>query len=231
MKNYFALLVGLWLTTPLLAQQFLTPLTTLTGDAQVITQDDRTINGDIRMATMGPKGLISFRVKETETGTVHKFAAEDVKTLRLKLDQMAKIELYQQQTATITRLSNANFEEFQEREFIYYHQVAWPGKPDKYLLVQLLNEGWDSKIKVYDYPGGMKTGTTSINGVAVSGGDAKSFVVDYLGETQIVNKRNYEKEHFGRLFGNCPNVVALDPKDRDFNNFALHVFTFETGCE
>lgn len=212
------------------AQQFLTPVSSLTGDAVAETQDGKTISGDIRMAVLGPKGLIKFRIKDEGTGEVFKFEAEQVKTLRVKMDGLAKLETFAQQTSTISRLSNANFDEAQEREFIYYHTVAWPDKPGKYMLVQLLNAGWESKVKVYDYPA-KKTGTTSIGGIDVAGGEAKSYVVDYLGTTSIVDKKNYKKSHFDKMFGGCEAITSLEENQSGFDDFALHVFLFEKECE
>lgn len=211
------------------SQQFVTPLTTLTGAATAETVDGRTISGDIRMVSMGMKGLMSFRIIEYSTGQTHKFVAEEVKKLSVKMDGFAKLETLTQQTSNISRMGKADFEEYEKREFIFFHQVAWPDKPGKYLLVQLLNEGWDSKIKVYDYPI-KKTATTSIGGLAIAGNEAKSFVVDYEGTITIIDRANYKKTHFEKMFSGCESVTALEDKFKSFQEFALHVFLYETEC-
>jgi hypothetical protein len=229
MKKFILTNLVMFISLFTYAQQFYTPLTTLTGDAVATTSDGRVISGDIRMVSMGMKGLMSFRIKDAVTEEVHKFEAEEVKTLSIRMDGIAKFETLSQQTSNISRMSKANFKEYETREFIYFHQVEWPDKPGKFLLVQLLNEGWDSKVKVYDYPI-KKTGTTSIGGIAVMGGEAKSFIVDFEGKTSIVDRNNYKKTHFDRMFSGCENVMALEEKYKSFEDFALHVFTYEKEC-
>ena len=230
MKKHIQLIILSFLLAGMAtAQEFVTPLSSLSGDALAETNDGKTIEGRISMATMGMKGLMSFRIKEESTGIAHKFKAEDVKSLRIRIDAMGKMETLSQQTSNITRASKANFNEYREREFIYYHQVEWPEKPGKYMLVQLLNEGWDSKIKVYDFPS-KKTATTSVGGFAIAGNEAKSFVVDYMGSTNIVDRRNYKSDHFPKMFGSCDQLSAFDDKQSSFSDFAVHVFIFETEC-
>lgn len=215
---------------PLQAQQFLTPVSTITGDAVVETQDGRIIEGDIRTAMFGMKGLMSFRIKDAETGEVERFKAEDVKSVRIKMDGWGKLATLNQQTSNLSKMSSADFSEAADREYIYYDQVAWPGKKNKHMLVQLLNAGWADKIKVYDYPS-KKTSTTSVGGIAVAGGDAKAYVVSYGGETMIVDKKKYQKTYFSQLFNDCEAFHEMEEKDTRFIHFASHVFLYETACE
>ncbi|MBK6264331.1 hypothetical protein JKA74_04725 [Marivirga sp. S37H4] len=212
------------------AQQFLTPVNTLTGDAKVETTDGKVIEGDIRTAMFGGKGLMSFRIKDETTGDVTRFKAEEVKSLRVKMDGWGKMAMLSEQTSSLQKMSNANFDESVDREYIYYHTVKWPGKKNKYRLVQLLNAGFDNAIKVYDYPG-KKTASVGMGGMTIAGGNAKTYVVAYGGETVLVEKGKYTKKHFDELFKDCPSLNELDKKDKDWREFASHVFINETSCQ
>jgi hypothetical protein len=231
MKKYFQILLGsllcLFLFENASAQQFLTPVSTLSGDARAITKDGRTIEGKISTAMLGPKGLISFRIKDEQTGETTRFKAEEIDSLRIKMDGLAKMMTLSDQTSNLRKLSNANFNEINEREYIYYHQVQWPGK-SKFRLVQLLNAGWHDQIQVYD--SGQKTANTSVGGIAVAGGEAKSYVIRYKGETFLVESKNYQKQHFPALFANCPPLMGLEKSDTRFRFMAEHIFVFTTEC-
>lgn len=212
------------------AQQFLTPVSSLTGDAKVETNDGTIIEGDIRTAFFSGKGLKSFRIKDTETGDVTRFKAEEVKSLRIKMDGWGKLATYAEQTSSLQKMATADFDEAVDREYIYYHTVKWPGKKDKFMLSQLLNPGFDSKIKVYDYPG-KKTASAGIGGMTVVGGNAKKYVVAIDGETYMVEKGKYKKEDFDMLFSDCDKLSSLEKSDKEWDDMALHVFINETECK
>ncbi|MGM0581165.1 MAG: hypothetical protein ACQETL_10825 [Bacteroidota bacterium] len=215
------------------AQQFLTPVNSLTGDAKVVTKDGEVIKGDIRSAFFSGKGLKSFRIKDAETGEKTRFKADEVESLRIKMDAWAKFATKMEQTSSVQKMSEANFEEAVDREYIYYHSVKWPKKRKKYILSQLLNAGFDSKIKVYDYPAGKKTASVGIGGMDIAGGNAKEYVVK-LGdqeETIMALKRKYDKEYFDMFFGDCEKLSSLDKNEKEWDEFAAHVFIYDTECE
>ncbi|WP_296623479.1 hypothetical protein [Marivirga sp.] len=217
-------------TFTLSAQQFLTPVSTITGDAKVVTKSGDVIEGDIRTAFFGGKGLKSFRIKDAETGDITRFKAEDVESVRIKMDGWGKFSTVMEQTSSLQKMATADFNESVDREYIYYHTVLWPGKKNKYMLSQLLNAGFDSKIKVYDYPA-KKTASAGIGGITVVGGNAKKYVVAIDGETHMVEKGKYKKRDFDLLFSDCEKLNSLDKGDKDWSDMAAHVFIYDTECK
>lgn len=211
------------------AQQFLTPVSTLTGDARVETNDGTLVEGDIRTALFSGKGLKSFRIKDATTGEVSKFKAEEIKSLRVKMDGWGKLATFANQTSSLQKLSQANFDEAVDREYIYYHTVQWPGTKDKYMLAQLLNPGFDHVMKVYDYPS-KKTASVGVAGMTVAGGNTKSFVVSVGDETIMVEKGKYAKDHFDQLFSDCGKLNTLERSEKEWRDFAAHVFINDTEC-
>jgi hypothetical protein len=215
------------------AQQFLTPVNSLTGDAKVVTKDGEVVEGDIRTALFSGKGLKSFRIKDAETGEKIRFKAEDVESLRIEMDAWGKLLTLGEQTSNLQKMSQADFNESVDRKYIYYHTVKWPEKRNKYILSQLLNPGFDSKIKIYDYPAGKQTASIGVGGMSVMGGNAKEYVVKLDGqeETIMALKRKYDKEYFDMFFGDCEKLNSLDKDDKDWDEFAAHVFIYDTECE
>ena len=213
------------------AQYFLTPVNALlNSDAQIVLIDGSVVKGKVTSSTLGDKGLVSIGLKD-EAGAKYKFKPEQVKSVRCSITKMMKLELFSDKTSNLGRLANPTFNELKERDYVEFEQVEWPDKPGKFLLSQLLNPGFDSKIKVYDYPG-KKTGNVSVVGIPVKGNEARVFIVRKGDQILMVDKRRYEKEHFATLFADCPAVVSsLSSDEKGFNYFAAHTFTYENDCK
>jgi hypothetical protein len=218
---------GLLLTPGLFAQHFVTPLQSISGVGLVVTVEGKEIPCEIRSALFGMNGLASLTVRDTVTGEKLKFKAEQVARLRIKIDALAKMEMLADKTSNLKKLRDADFSEITDREYAYYDQVQIPGK-DHFVLTQLLNPGFDSKIRVYDKPMA-KTGETEIGGIAVSGGQAKAYYVIRDGVTTEITRGKYAKAFFPLLFSDCPDLVAAFP-DPEFADFAEHVLYFEKFC-
>lgn len=208
-------------------QGFVTPLTSITGSALLTTIDGREVTGDLKMALFGPAGIMSLTIKDSATGEKARFKAEEVSKLRVKIDGLAKLEMLGDKTSNLKKFINADFNEIVDRKFAYYEQVKIPGK-EKFVLTQLLNPGFDSKIRVFDKPMA-KTGETSVGGISLSGGEARAYFVVARGVTTEITRGRYSREFFGLLFGDCPELVKEFP-DPKFQDFASHVWFSDRVC-
>jgi len=218
------------------AQTFLIPVESFIGaqPSSLVTVAGDTIHGEVRSALFMNGLLKSFTFRIESTDEKIKYKAEDVKYLRVKASQMATWESLSVGTSTISRMSKTDFNQIKNREFIEFEQALQPGNKNKYALLQLLNPGFDSKIKVYSDPNGPKTGTTTINGMAISGGEDKSYLVVKGGiKAERIKKKDY-KESFAILFGDCPDLIktySADNKKIEFWDFAGHVFDYDQSCK
>lgn len=204
--------------------QFVTPLTSISGSAICTKTDGEIIEGELKNAMSGPNGLMSFKIKDRD-GNDFKLKATDVLELKIKVDGLAKLEIIAEQSANLEKLANSNFEEVVNREYIIWQQVKHPSK-DKYLLLQLLNPGFDNKMKVYDLPGA-KSGESSVNDVAISGGQATAYYIVKDGKTLKLTKKDYKKGAYAELFSDCPEMNKKKP---NLKEFALDVFQYE-NCD
>jgi len=214
------------LTAMSIKAQFVTPITTITGPAEVTTVDGKTYTGKLKNAMFGTVGIMSFKLKDDE-GNDTKFKAADVEQLKLKVDGLAKMEIIAEQSSNISKLAHSNFKEVVDREYIYWQRVKNPDK-DKYYLLQLLNPGFDDLLKVYDLPNS-KSGETSVDDVAVSGNNATAYYVIKNGKTLKITKKKYKKQDFKLLFGDCPQII--ENNEPDFKAFAEHVFFYNERCK
>jgi hypothetical protein len=209
------------------SQGFVTPVSSITGEAVLTAADGRVIPGKLSMAVFGPTGLSSLGIRDSATGSRSRFKAGEVTRLRVKVDGLARLEMLGDKTSNLKKLANADFDEITDRQYIYYEQIKLPEK-DKYVLAQLLNPGFDTRIRVFDKPIA-KTGETSINGIAISGGEARAYYVVAGGVTTEVTRSNYGRVAFKQLFADCPAMTGEFP-DPQFADFAVHVMYYERGC-
>lgn len=222
---YFSAVLIAMLFGTTISAQFVTPITSITGDADIITVDGQKKSGKLKNAVSGTNGLISFKFEDKD-GNKTKYKASNIQQLKIKVDGLAKIEIIADQSENITKLAKSNFKEVVDRDYIYWQRVKDPSK-DKYTLLQLLNPGFDSRIKVYDLPNS-KSGETTIDDIAVSGGEATAYMVVKDGNSMKITKKKYKKEGFNLLFGDCKLVV--DECKPDFKQFATHVFIYDENC-
>ncbi len=224
MKQLFSLLAFLFIFHITKAQEFLTPLETLTGKVQVTTVDGKTVYGKLTSVSFEARGLGNFRVKDSATDEVIKFTPENVKTLQVKMTFNNRMETIEKQS--MFKLLKSKGKEVSEREYITFNLVTYPEKKDKILLLQLLNPDFSSKIQVYEHKVGGKS-STSILGIETELNEATSFIIVINGVSSFVEKKKYKTDYFDKVFASCPELMAMPEKEVRFSDFAKHVSIFE----
>ena len=185
--------------------QFMTPLSSMTGYAFVSMVNGDTLSGDIKNAMSGMNGIISFKIEKAD-GVGVKIKTADVKELKIKIDGLARIEMVANAEIHLTKPEKNNLEQIGTREYIVWEQVKHY-KKDKFLLLQLINPDFDSKIKVYAVPtsGGSNASDDNISYYAVKDGITKK-----------MNNKDYKKGGYAELFSDCPQMDKKKPKITDF---------------
>lgn len=224
MKQLFSLLAFLFIFHLTKAQEFLTPLETLTGKVQVTTVDGKTVYGKLTSVSFEARGLGNFRVKDSATDEVIKFTPENVKTLQVKMTFNNRMETIEKQS--MFKLLKSKGKEVSDREYITFNLVTYPEKKDKILLLQLLNPDFSSKIQVYEHKVGGKS-STSILGIETELNEATSFIIVINGVSSFVEKKKYKTDYFDKIFASCPELMAMPEKEVSFSDFAKHVSIFE----
>ncbi len=166
-----------------------------------------------------------------ENGVKIKYKAAEVEKLRIKMTTLAKIGTIIEGSESITAVAKLDVTEIIEREFIIYEQALLPKKKDKYALLQLLNPGFDGRIKVYENPMGGESGL-SLGGIKVTGGEEKSFLVVKDGDKSMKIKKGSYKKDFSMLFGDCTEMLKILSDEKiHFQDMALHVLYFNLNCK
>jgi hypothetical protein len=198
----------------------------ISKEVYVVTMDNDTIKGKYGGGSFSMGLLKSFNIK-IEDGTKMKFKAEELKTVAIKPNKITNIE------GSLTAVGIDGLKAFDDvinREWVFYNQALQPKKKDKYALMQLVNPGFDSKIKVYHNPNPNAKETKGFGGFGA--GDDKSYLVVYDGGKSVLYKKGkYKKEAPRNLFKNCPVFIENFGGDKfKWKNFAEHVYVYDQLC-
>ena len=189
------------------------------------------VSGTLRGAVI-INGYLDRITLKKENGEKLKLKPVDISRLVVKASRLAKLSMIAESTISIKELTKTNFEEIVNREYIIFETAMRSNKAGKLRLMQLLNPGFDSQIKVFANPNANETGGFSVSGVKLTGGAKRSFLfLEHGNKTIIVRKSNYKK-NFDELYQNCPKMLAVFSGEKvKWDDVAGHVFTYDQSCK
>lgn len=177
-------------------------------------------------------GYLSTIVFKADDGTKTKFKPEDVSKLAVKASKLAKLAMISESTSSIKEMTHKDFDEIVNREYIIFETAMRSNKAAKLRLMQLLNPGFDSHIKVFADPNAKQTGGVGLGGIKLTGGEDKSylFVIDDA-QAVLVKKGSYKK-NFDDLYASCPQMEeAFAGEKLKWQDVAGHVFAYDQACK
>ena len=97
--------------------------------------------------------------------------------------------------------------------------------------MQLLNPGFDSKIKVFAEPS-KKTGGLNVGGLQLTGGEARAYLFVKGTEKSFEVKKGSYSKNFEELYSDCPQMLSTFQGEKiKWNDVALHVFAYDQACK
>jgi hypothetical protein len=172
------------------------------------------------------KGLIVNVAGKTTDGKKFEHKAEDIQFLALAPADFAKYAAFNEGMTSVARAGKTDFKQI-NRDLVFFYQEYLVDKK-RTVLVQLVNPGFDSQIRVYDDPFAAQTAGVGVAGVQMTGGLDKSYYVNHNGKTFRLMKSDYDKK-FKEFFGSCPDVKA-NYKNAAWRDFAEHLYLLEQKC-
>lgn len=227
--------ISLMLTTRVFAQGFIKEIegegfSALYGNECIVTlKSGNVIHGKFVGGTGSNNGLNKITIK-LENGEKVKYTAEEVILLKIKCSELANLFMMTDATVSVKEMANTDFNEIVNREYLIFEEALLAKKADKYSLLQLLNPGFDSKIKVY--PTSEKTMGMSVGGIGITGGSDKSYQFVKGGQKAFkVSKGDYKKD-FESIYGDCPEMVSRVKGEKiKWEDVAAHVFIYDQLCK
>lgn len=205
------------------SQAFLPPYQPTIGlkKGYVILNDCTKIEGTFNLINHS-KNIKSCILKD-KSGKKHSLKANQIGKVFIVLTGFDKLNAYSEITLNLKELLNINFREVFKPEYYVWEPVI-SNKKGKLKVVQLINPGFDSKMKVYRDPTAMQFESSEFSGT-----QELSYLVLKKGWSAAykIKKTAYGKQ-FKILFADCPKLskVFKDKKPR-WEDFASHVFLYD----
>ena len=173
------------------------------------------------------KGLIIRVEGKTTDGKKFKYEADEIQELALSPSDFAKMAAFSESTRSVAKIQRSKTNEAGRELVLFFNERLDDQKREA--LLQLVNPGFESQIRVYDDPFAAETTGVGIGGFQLTGGMDKSFYVKSGGRVIRLKKRNYD-EMFRPLFDKCEPVMTKYGKNFAWRDFCYHVFMLDQEC-
>ncbi len=179
------------------------------------------------------KGLIEEVIIKDAGGKKIKLKPEQIKSMYLMPSGYSKLST-NMDVGTKVKKWDAKYidSEIIKKGYAYFEKAKVAIKNDQeLLLMQLLNPGFNSKVKVFHDPFAAETMRVGFGGMTMAGGDDKSYYVQ-VGEfpAKKLKKKEYDDE-IKVMYASCPTLVKKIGEKIRWTEFAQHVYTYTFDCQ
>ena len=197
-----------------------------------ITLDDGTeISGTLKDLDY-KKGIIKKIKIENADGKKVKLSPENINFMYLPQSNLDKFNKLTKFASDATLWKSKNIDQSKIGEgYIYFEKATLAkGKKESQLIFQLLNTSFSDNVKIYHDPFAQETLAVGVGGVALAGGDAKSYYVKVGDEPAFRLKKKDYKDLFSKLWADCPAVIEKYGDKIKWTEFPNHVFDYTNEC-
>ena len=228
---FFALFIFTSSST-LNAQQFLDPFETIASKktTYITLEDGSEMEGKVRRLKY-KKGLIKEINIKNEDGK-KEVPIEDINYAYLPQsdwDKIGKALDFDVQRMTQQNDGTYDMERLKDGYAYFEKSQVKVKKKERTLLMQLLNPGSCSRIKVYHDPFARETMSAGIGGMTLAGGNDKSYYIRIDdGVAFKFTKKNFKKGYMD-IFGDCKEIKKKYKKAK-WKDFEEMVFEYNKSC-
>ncbi len=229
----FVLLLSFLISFSVQAQKFLKPFESVSHKkATYITKEDGSeMQGTVKKLNR-KKGLIKKVKIKNEDGDKMEMPIEDINYVYFPQSGWDKFMKFDDFITDATQWDAGLYDLDRIKEgYAYFEKSEVKVKKKKrVLLMQLLNPGTCSRIKVYHNPFAGETAGIGVAGIQVAGGKDKSYYIRIDdGVAFKLTKKSYKKQ-FKEIFGDCKEVKKIYGKAK-WSQFEKTVFAYNDACK
>jgi hypothetical protein len=226
------LFLGVTISTT--AQSFLAPFEGFsTKKTTYITMQDGSEQEGQLKNLKRKKGLITEIFLKTDGQKKPlRILADDIKNMYVPASGLAKLNNSLEKSFDATEWKSDGIEQERMKDgyaYFEFSEVLYK-KETRKLLLQLLNPGFSTGIRVYHDPFAGETMSAGVGGIRVAGGDEKSYYVKKGDQKAYRLKKKEYNEEFTRLFKDCMEVIKSVEGDPRWSDFAKHAYAY-AGCK
>ena len=197
--------------------------------AHIAKNDGTEITGKIKKVKR-KKGLLISVAINTDAGALT-LLPDEINHMYLPPSGLDKFSRSVDEAYTMSKWDRDDVESDLIKDgYVYFEKakVNLKGK-ERVMLMQLLNPGFSSKIRVYFDPFAQETTRAGIGGLTVAGGLDKSYYIQRGEEPAYRMKKKEYRKDFENFFEDCPTLFKEYEKP-DWPDFAKHVFHYSEKC-
>jgi hypothetical protein len=196
----------------------------------IVLSTGEKIQGRFHGGTYVKDGLSKITIKLDNEEKV-KYKPEQIVSLRIKASEWMRLAMVSSSASSLSEMENAHFVETMNRDSVIFETALAAKKTDTYRLLQLVNPGFDSLIKVFAEPSA-KTGGINVGGIQVTGGEDKAYLFVKGSEKAFVVKKGSYDKNFEELFADCAAMLsAFEGHKIIWDDVALHVYVYDQMCK
>lgn len=229
----FILLIVAGLCSSTNAQKLLKPFDTVSHKktSYIYMENGKEIQGTVKKLKR-KKGLVREINIKNAKGKKVTVPIEDIKYAYLPQSGLDKFMKFDEFIGDATMWEDGLYDKERIKAGYAYFEKAevMVKKKKRTMLVQLLNPGLCSRVKVYHDPIAKEAMGVGVAGFKVAGGGDKSYYISKDGAvaTKLLKKRY--KKSFGDLFGDCKTVKSKFGKAQ-WSKFEEALFLYNQTCE
>jgi hypothetical protein len=241
MKHLFFIVFWL-LVTLCFSQEFVQPYEDeipLSFDCYAVTNQGDSVVGKPVLVIGMARGIRKITLITSE-GEKKVFRADELTKLGFKNNGVVNTFSIIERSSSIKKIATTNWKQIFNREYIVFQHTLLPsGK--RHVMMQILNPGFDTRIKVFysngsrktfgvrvPLPPSMKIGPMTSNGLRLTGGMQRVYWISKNNDKVYkVKKGRYNKKTFLKIFGDSPEMTDAFNRPYRFKNFPEHVFYYD----
>jgi hypothetical protein len=209
------------LSNNLYSQAFLPPYQPAAGFPKgfVILKDSTKIEGSFRLINHN-KNIRSCIIKDTNDQK-YTFKTQQIDKVYISLNVLDKLNTFNDFTLSLIDIYHLDFKELLNPVYFIWENVNCEGKEK---VLQLLNPGFDSRIKIFRNPHAIQEGGDQ----EIMGEDMSYYIVKAGTKVALKVKKKSYSEQFMQIFSDCPELIESQ-KDHsiEWHDFAAHVYIYD----
>ncbi|MCB0688741.1 MAG: hypothetical protein KDC53_19515 [Saprospiraceae bacterium] len=223
--------LGISLSGTLFSQSLLTGYSMFSHkkSAFITTTEGQTLEGTVDKVKR-KKGLLELVILDINGKKVALKPAE-IDHMYLPPSGLDKFSNAYDEATTMSKWDREDVESDKIKDGYAYFEnalVSLKGK-SRTMLMQLLNPGFSSRLRVYFDPFAAETMRAGIGPVTVAGGLDKSYYVQRPNEEAYRLKKKEYKKDFETFYQDCPELLQKY-ESPNWPDFAKHIFYYTENC-
>jgi hypothetical protein len=198
----------------------------------MMLEDGTRLEGTLDDLDRKKNQIASVTIRDS-SGTKRKLMPEQIRNMYLKPSAYSKSMTDIDAATKVQKWDNDYVNsDIMKKGYVYFEKAKVEIKNESStLLLQLLNPGYSSKIKVFYDPYASETGGIGYAGLSITGGDDKSYYVQVGDNTaKRIKKKDYDTA-YKTFYADCPDLLNKLEKNLKWTDFAKHVYTYSFDCK